>query len=59
MHDNISIIDKFRDQLAIFDVVQMIFHLRRGLQVADVFYAAGGQIIEEHYVVAASNKTLG
>jgi hypothetical protein len=58
MDDDVSIIDEFGEELEIFDVVEVIFHLSGRLEVADVIHATGGVIVEQNYAVAAGKKTL-
>jgi hypothetical protein len=57
--DDIGIIGKFGEQLAIFDVVEVILHALGGLQMTNVFDTASGKVVEQNDAVAAMEKTLG
>jgi len=56
--DNVSAVDEFGDELAVFNGVEMIFHPVGRLEMADVFHAAGGEIVEQHDVIAAIEEPL-
>ncbi len=58
MDDHIGIIDEFGEQLAIFDVVEVILHAVGRLEMTNVFNAAGGEIVEQNDAVAAVEKAL-
>src|SRR5882724_5560045 len=58
MDDNVSAVDEFGDELAVFNGVEMIFHPVGRLEMADVFHAAGGEIVEQHDVIAAIQEPL-
>src|SRR5207249_1749777 len=58
MDDDLGIIHKFSEQLAIFDAVQVVLHLARGFEMADVFDAARRKIIQQNDAVAAIEKAL-
>src|SRR6266849_1159441 len=58
MDDDIGIVDEFGKQLAIFDVVEVILHAVGRLKMANVFDAAGGEIVEQNDAVAAVEKAL-
>ena len=53
MDDHIGIVNELGEQLAILDIVQMILHAVGGLEMADIFDAAGGEIVEQNDAVAA------
>lgn len=57
--DDVGIIDEFGEELEIFDIVEVIFHLAGSFEVADVIHATGREIVEQNYAVAAGEKTLG
>jgi len=56
--DDIGIINEFSEQLAILNAVQVIFQALGRLQMADVFHAAGGKIVEKHDSVAAIEQAF-
>src|SRR5713226_8360070 len=58
MDDDIGIINEFGEQLAILDVVQVILHAFGRLEMADVFDAAGGEVVEQSDAVAAVEQSL-
>src|SRR5947207_15076984 len=58
MNDYLGIIHKYSEQLAIFDAVQVILHLAGGFEMADVFDAAGGKIVQQNDAVTAIEKSL-
>ena len=58
MNDHVRIIHKFREQMAIFDAVEMIFEKIRTFQMPDVFHASGRKIIEENYALALFQESL-
>ncbi len=53
MDHDIRIIHEFRNQLAILDVVEVIFHAFGGFQVADVVHTASRKIVEQDHAIAA------
>jgi hypothetical protein len=57
--DNISVVDQFGEELAIFDVVEVIGEALGGLEVADILHATGGKIVEEDDRVSALHEALG
>src|SRR5256885_3805881 len=57
-HDDIGIVDELGEELTIFDIVQVIGEALGGFQVADVFHAAGGEIVEQDYGVTALDQAL-
>ena len=54
----VGIIDEFGHQLAVLDVVQVIFHAIEALEMTNVVHAAGGQIVEQHDAIAAVEQPL-
>src|SRR5277367_1332339 len=56
--DDIGIVDEFRNQLEVFNVVQVIFHLPRIFEVADIIHASRGEVVEQYDAIAASKKPL-
>ena len=52
MNDHVRIIDKFREQLAIFDAVEVIVEKIRIFQMPDVLHASGRKIIQENDALA-------
>src|SRR5258705_2683 len=58
MDDDIGVVDELCKELAIFDIVQVIGQALGGFQVADIFHAAGGQIVEQNDGVAALKKAF-
>src|SRR5713226_1507155 len=56
--DDIGVIDELGEQLAIFDVVEMILHAVGRLEMANVFDAAGREIVEQDDAVAAVEQAL-
>src|SRR5579859_565555 len=59
VNDNIGVIHQLRQHLPVFDPVKMIFQAVGALQVADIFHAAGGEIIEQHHLLALFQQSLG
>src|SRR5712692_1461139 len=59
MDDHIGIIYEFSEQLTILDVVEVILHAIGRLEMADVFDAACGEVVEQNDAVAAVEKALG
>jgi hypothetical protein len=57
--DDVGIVDELREQLEVFNVVQVIFHLAGGLEVTDVIHASGGEVIQQNDAIAASKQSLG
>ena len=58
VNHSIGVIDELGDELAILDIVEVILHAVEGFEVADVVHAAGGEIVEQHDVVAAIEQAL-
>src|SRR5271156_6523357 len=58
MDDDVGVVHELGDQLAIFDVVEVIFHLAGSFQVADVVHASGGEIVEQDDAIAAGEETF-
>ena len=58
MDDHIGIVDELSEQLAILNVIQVILHAPGGLEMADVFNAAGRKIIEQDDTIAAVKEPL-
>jgi len=58
MNDHIGIIDKFREQLPILDVVQVVLEALAGLEVANILDAARGKIIEQNDAIAALQQPV-
>ena len=56
MDDDVGIVDEFREQLQIFDIVQVIFHVAGSLKVTDVVHASRGEIVEQDDAIVASKK---
>ena len=52
MNDHVRIIHKFREQLAIFDAVEVIFEKIRTFQMPDVLHASGRKIIQQNDALA-------
>src|SRR6266550_6184658 len=58
MDDHIGIINKFGEQLAIFDVIQVILHTIGRLEMTDVFDTARRKVVQQNDAVAAIKKPL-
>ena len=58
MDDDIGVVNEFGEQLAILDVIEVILHAPGGLEMADVFNAAGRKIIEQDDTIAAVKEPL-
>jgi hypothetical protein len=58
MNHRIGVIDELGDKLAILNVVEVILHPVTRLEVADVVHASGGEIVEQHDIVAAVEQAL-
>src|SRR5437588_6627074 len=52
MNDHIGIVDELREQLPVFDVIQVVPEVRARLEMADVLDAASGKIVEQDDAVA-------
>ena len=52
MNDDVGIIDEFRKEVPIFDAVKVILQVFGTLQVPDVLHASGGEIVQQHDLVA-------
>jgi hypothetical protein len=59
MHDDVGIIHKLGNELAVLNVIQKILQPLGTLEVAKIFDTAGGQIVEQHNVIAAINEAVG
>src|SRR6266513_439953 len=58
MHDYVSIINKFCEQLAILNVIQVILHTAGRLEMTDVIDTARRKVVEQNDAVAAAEKPL-
>jgi hypothetical protein len=58
MNHGVGIVHELRYQLAVFNVVQMIFHALKRFQMTNVIHASGGQIVEQNDAIAAVQQTL-
>jgi hypothetical protein len=58
MHDYVSIIDEFGEQLAILNVIQVILHTTGRLEMTDVIDTARRKVVEQNDAVAAIKKPL-
>jgi hypothetical protein len=58
MDDDISIVDEFRNQLAILDIVEVIFHAFGRFQMADVVHTTSRKIVEQDHAIAAIKQSL-
>ena len=58
MDDYIGIIHEFGEQLAILDALQVILHTAGGLEMADVFHAAGRKIVQQNDTIATIEEPL-
>src|SRR4029077_15358674 len=58
MDDDVGIVNKLGDELAIFDVVEVILQVAVRFQMANVIHAAGGKIVEEDHAIAACEEAL-
>src|SRR5882762_2413064 len=58
MHDYVGIIDKFGEQLAILNVIQVILHTAGRLEMTDVIDTACRKVVEQNDAVAAIKKPL-
>ena len=58
MKDDVGLIDKFRQELAIFQRFEKIMHPVVLLEVPDIFHASRGKIIHQQDLVAAFEQTL-
>src|SRR5882762_14250 len=58
MDDHIGIIDKFGEQLAILNVIQMILHAAGRLEMTNVIDTARRKVVEQNDAVAAIKKPL-
>jgi hypothetical protein len=58
MNNHVRIIHKFREQMTVFDAVEVIFEKIRAFQMPDVFHASGRKIIEENYPLALFEESL-
>ncbi len=58
MKDDVGLIHKFRQELAIFQWFEKIMHPVILLEVPDIFHAPGGKIIHQQDLVAAFEQTL-
>jgi hypothetical protein len=45
MNDDVGIIDKLGEKLAVLDAVEVVLQVFGTLQVPDIFHAAGGKIV--------------
>jgi len=59
VYDDIGVIHEFGEQLAILNAIQVILHALGGLEMTNVVDAAGGEIVQEHDVIAAVEQTFG
>jgi hypothetical protein len=59
MHDDVGIIHKLGNELAVLNVIQKILQPLGTLEVAKIFDTACGQIVEQHNVIAAINEAVG
>ena len=59
VHDDVGVVHEFGEQLTILDGVEVVGHALGGFEVADIFHAAGGKIVEQNNGVAALKKALG
>ena len=58
MDDHIGIINKFGEQLAILNVIQVILHTAGRLEMTDVIDTARRKVVEQNDAVAAAEKPL-
>ena len=58
MDHRVGVVDEFREQVLIFDIVEVILHPVEGFEMADVLHAAGGKIVEQHDLIAAIKQAL-
>ncbi len=59
VHDDVGVVHEFGKQLTILNAVEVIGHALGGFQVADIFHAAGGKIVEQDDGVTALKKAFG
>ncbi len=57
--DNVGVVHELGEQLTILHVVEVIGHALGGFEVADIFHAAGGEIVEQDDGVAALEQAFG
>src|SRR5262249_12484105 len=53
VNDHVRVIDKLGEQLTILDAVKMILEARARFEMADIFHAAGGKIVDQNNTIAA------
>ena len=58
MDDHLRVVDQLGKKLAILDRVEEVLHSVVTLQMADVFHAAGGEVVQQHNVIASFEQTL-
>src|SRR5580704_5147518 len=56
--DDVGIVHEFCEELKVFDVIEMIFHLAGSLKMANVIHASGGEVVEQNDTIAAGEKPL-
>jgi hypothetical protein len=58
MYDDVGIIDELGKQLAVLHAVEEILQAFGRLEMPDILDAAGGQIVKQDYVVAATEEAF-
>src|SRR5208337_3605613 len=48
VNDDVGIIDKFGEELAVLDAVEVVLQVVGTLEVPDILHAAGGKIVQQH-----------
>jgi hypothetical protein len=56
MDDHIGIIDKFGEQLAILNIIQVILHVAGRLEMTNVIDTARRKVVEQNNAVAPAEK---
>ena len=58
VNDDIRIIDKLREELAVLDAVEVVLQVVGTLQVPDILHSAGGKIVQQHDAFALLEQTF-
>jgi len=58
MKDDVSLINKFRQELAIFQGFEKIVHPVVLLEVPDIFHAPGGKIVHQQIIAPTFEQAL-
>src|SRR5208337_3039200 len=58
VNDDVGIIDKLGEELAVLDAVEVVLQMFRTLQVPDILHTSGGKIVQQHHAVALFEQPL-